>query len=145
MGCERTFLTTGSATGSWAGPAPWNYRADAQLSHHSEAEFIADLACVWKSVADACSPGAKLVCRFGALPSCRKDPRDLFGRSLSKADCGWRITTIRDAGTAHRGRRQCDQFRAAKNKPVEEIDVYAVLSSCHVRSGHATGDEKGHS
>jgi hypothetical protein len=61
------------------------------------------------------------------LPSCEKDPRDLVKRSLAESKCGWRITTIRDAGTSHHGRRQCDQFGTGKNNPVEEIDVYAVL------------------
>jgi len=109
------------------GPSDVDYRADEQLSHHSEAEFIGDLAGVWKRVAEACAPGAKLVCRFGALPSCQKEPRDLFKRSLAEADCGWTIQTIRDAGTSHHGRRQCDQFGTGTNKPVAEIDVYAVL------------------
>jgi hypothetical protein len=109
------------------GPSDVEYRADEQLSHQSEAEFVADLAGVWKNVAEACVPGAKLVCRFGALPSRQKDPRDLFKRSLAEAACGWKIKTIRDAGTSQHGRRQCDQFGTGKNKPVEEIDVYAVL------------------
>ncbi len=109
------------------GPSDVDYRADEQLSHHSEAEFVADLAGVWKKLAEACVLGARLVCRFGALPSCQKDPRDLFRRPLADGDCGWRITTIRDAGTSQHGRRQCDQFGTGKNKPVEEIDVYAVL------------------
>ncbi len=109
------------------GPSDVDYRADDQLSHHSEAEFVSDLATVWTRTAEVCVPGAKLVCRFGALPSCEKDPRDLFRRSLAEAGCGWKILTIRDAGTSQRGRRQCDQFGTGKNKPLEEIDVYAVL------------------
>lgn len=109
------------------GPSDVDYRADEQLSHHSEDEFLADLAVVWKNIAEACVPGAKFICRFGALPSCQKDPRDLFRRSLATADCGWRIKTIRDAGTSQHGRRQCEQFGTGTNKPVEEIDVYAVL------------------
>lgn len=109
------------------GPADVDYRAEDQLSHHSDAEFVIDLAKVWKRVADACKPGAKLVCRFGALPSCRRDPRDLFTRSLAQASAGWRVTTMRNAGTSKRGRRQCDQFGQGDNEPIEEIDVYAVL------------------
>jgi hypothetical protein len=109
------------------GPSDVDYRADDQLSHHSEAEFVADIAGVWKKMAEACVPGAKLVCRFGVLPSCQKDPRDLFRRSWTEAACGWKIKTIRDAGTSQHGRRQCDQFGTGKNEPVEEIDVYAVL------------------
>lgn len=109
------------------GPTDVDYNADEQLSHHSEAEFIADLAGVWREIARACIPGAKLICRFGALPSCRKDPRSLIARSLAEAASGWRISTIRDAGTSRRGRRQCDQFGAGNNAPIEEIDVYAVF------------------
>ena len=109
------------------GPSDVEYRTDKQLSHRSEAQFISDLAAVWKKIADVCAPRAKLVCRFGALPSREKDPRGLFKRSLAEADCGWKIKTIRDAGTSQHGRRQCDQFGTGKNKPIEEIDVYAVL------------------
>jgi hypothetical protein len=109
------------------GPNTVDYQADEQLCHHSEDEFVADLATVWRHVAQVCLPGAKLVCRFGAVPSRTKDPRALFKATLQEAECGWRITTIRDAGTSRHGRRQCDQFGTGKNDPVEEIDVYAVL------------------
>lgn len=109
------------------GPSNVDYRADDQLSHHSEDMFIADLAAVWKKSAAVCLPSARMVCRFGALPSCNKDPRLLFRRSLDEASCGWKITTILDAGTSRHGRRQCDQFGGGKNAPLEEIDVYAVL------------------
>lgn len=109
------------------GPSDVDYRADHQLSHQSEAEFVADLARVWRNIAETCAPAAKLICRFGALPSCPKDPRDLFKRSLSEAACGWKIKTVRRAGTSQHGRRQCNQFGSGKNNPVEEIDVYAVL------------------
>jgi hypothetical protein len=111
------------------GPSDVDYRTDDQLSHHSEAEFLADLAGVWKKIADACAPGAKLVCRFGALPSCQKDPRDLFRRTLAEANCGWKIKTIREAGTSQHGRRQCHQFGTGKNQPLDEIDVYTVLET----------------
>lgn len=109
------------------GSSDVEYRAADQLSHQSEDQFVADLAAVWKKTAEVCLPGAKLICRFGALPSRTKDPRALFSRSLAEAGCGWTIKTIRDAGTSQHGRRQCDQFGTGKNKPLEEIDVYAVL------------------
>jgi hypothetical protein len=109
------------------GPDEVDYRADEQVSHQSEDRFVADLALVWKRVAKVCVPGAKFVCRFGAIPSRTKDPQALFMRTLEEADCGWRVTTIRKAGTSKKGRRQCDQFGTGNNKPVEEIDVYAVL------------------
>jgi hypothetical protein len=109
------------------GPSGVEYWADGQVSHHSEAQFVGDLATVWKKTAGSCRPGAKLVCRFGALASCEKDPRVLFRKSIETADCGWRTTTIRDAGTSQRGRRQCEQFGTSSYAPLAEIDVYAVL------------------
>jgi len=111
------------------GPSDVDYRADDQLSHQSEDQFVSDLATVWKRTAEVCVTGAKFLCRFGALPSRTKDPWDLFKRSLTEADCAWRTTTIRDAGTSQHGRRQCEQFGTGKNKPVKEIDVYAVLEA----------------
>ena len=103
----------------------------AHPSPTAQAQAIADLTGYEDAATlrwqQACVQAAKLVCRFGALPSCQKEPRDLFRRSLAEADCGWRINTIREAGTSQHGRRQCDQFGTGKNKPVEEIDVYAVL------------------
>ena len=128
--CGHTSLTTGSATGSSAGQVTWiTAQPDEQLSHQSEDKFVSDLATVWKRTAEVCLTGAKFICRFGALRSRKKDPRDLFKRSLSEADCGWRIVTIRDAGTSHHGHRQCDQFGTCKSEPLEEIDVYAVLET----------------
>jgi hypothetical protein len=111
------------------GPSNVEYYGDEQLSHQSEDQFIADLATVWKRTADVCVPGAKFVCRFGALASRTKEPRTLLKQSLSKADCGWRITTIGSAGTSQHGRRQCDQFGSGKNEPIEEVDVYAILEA----------------
>ncbi len=111
------------------GPSDVDYRVDDQLSHQSEDQFVSDLAVVWQKTAGVCLPGANFVCRFGALPSRTKDPRTLFKRSLTEADCGWRITTIRGAGTSQHGRRQCDQFGIGIYEPLEEIDVYAVLES----------------
>jgi len=109
------------------GPSDVDYRADEQLSHHGKDHFVADLAAVWRKTAEVCLPGAKFICRFGALPSCEKDPRALFKQSLTLADCGWRVKKIRDAGTSDYGRRQCEQFNTGRSDPVEEIDVYATL------------------
>jgi len=109
------------------GPSEVDYQADAQLSHQSESQFVADLATVWKRIADVCVPGARLVCRFGALPSRTKDPQKLFQKTLEEADCGWHVKTVRKAGTSLKGRRQCEQFGTGNNDPLEEIDIYATL------------------
>jgi hypothetical protein len=109
------------------GPSEVEYRSADQVSHDGEEQFIADLATVWKKCAEVCVPGARHICRFGAIGSCEKDPRELVRRSFAEADCGWVIKTIRDAGTAKQGRRQCEQFGIGKNAPLAEIDVYALL------------------
>lgn len=109
------------------GPSEVNYADATQLSHAGDDAFINDLASVWCSVAKHCAPNARLVCRFGALPSAKKDPRQLLRMSLEMADCGWTVTTIKNAGASSRGRRQCDQFISESSTPIDEIDLYAVL------------------
>ena len=69
------------------GPNDVDYRADEQVSHHSEAQFVSDLATVWK-MAEVSVPGAKPICRFGALPGCKKASRSLTRRFPAEADCG---------------------------------------------------------
>jgi predicted RNA methylase len=109
------------------GPEDVEYRHDHQVSHRSEAGFIDNLARVWREVASGCNPGARMIIRFGAIPSSRKDPAALLKRSLFEAGCGWRVLTIRDAGRASWGKRQSDQFNATTGTAVDEIDLYAVL------------------
>jgi hypothetical protein len=111
------------------GPDSVSYNVTDQLPHSSEDDFVAALAAVWQRTAAVCTSGAKLVVRFGALPSVSKDPRALLTRSLEEADSGWRVTTIRNAGTAQRGRRQYEQFGASKSDPIAEIDLYADLET----------------
>ena len=109
------------------GPSDVCYTDATQLSHAGDESFIQDLASVWYSVAKRCLPNARLVCRFGALPSAEKDPRELLRKSLALADCGWTVSTIRNAGASTRGKRQSDQFGAGRSTPIDEIDLYAVL------------------
>lgn len=52
------------------------------------------------------------------------DPLDLIKHSLS--DSGWRIATIREAGSATEGKRQADAFLRTKSKPMVEYDVWAI-------------------
>jgi hypothetical protein len=108
------------------GPDTVVYSRDDQLAHN-EVEFIAGLAGVWRRTAAACVSGARLVVRFGALPSMCKEPQRLLTESLEQANSGWRVTTVKTAGTAQRGRRQYEQFGASPSDPIEEIDLYAVM------------------
>jgi hypothetical protein len=109
------------------GPSDVEYRHDDQVSHESEERFIDDLAAVWRNVAAACSPAAKMIVRFGAIPSSHRDPGALLKRSLHEAGCGWRVLTIKDAGRASLGRRQSEQFNPTTGAAVDEIDLYAIL------------------
>jgi hypothetical protein len=109
------------------GPSDVCYTDTTQLSHAGDESFIHDLAFVWRSVAKRCLPNAHLICRFGAIPSAEKDPRQLLRASLALADCGWTVTTIKNAGAASHGKRQSNQFSEGRSTPIDEIDLYAVL------------------
>ncbi|RLB89451.1 MAG: DNA modification methylase [Deltaproteobacteria bacterium] len=109
------------------GPSTVAYSQEKQLGHHRNEEFVRELAKVWANIASVCEPGARMIIRFGALPSCPTKPGPLLKRSLQLAECGWRVVTIRNAGRASHGRRQAEQFNQETGEPVDEIDLYAVL------------------
>ena len=68
--------------------------------------------------------GAELGELAGEQPVRRADPLDLIKSSLS--DSGWRITPIREAGSATEGKRQEDAFLRTKSKPMVEYDIWAT-------------------
>lgn len=106
-----------------------DYSSKDQLKHRSEDAFTKDLAKVWKNTARKCKPQAKMVIRFGALPSkSEKTPSQLIKDSIGFADCGWRIRTIHKAGQPVDSKRQANQFKNSAGKYIEEIDVYATLN-----------------
>lgn len=112
------------------GPASVDYSVEGQLGRGSEDAFLEGLSRTWAAVADVCNPGARLIVRFGAIASSKREPRVLMGRSLRMADAGWRIQTIRPAGRADDGRRQAAQFASsgAVGDPIQEVDIYASLA-----------------
>jgi len=92
--------------------------------HDSPGSFAEQLRLVWQGAAKISKQGAKLVCRFGSIRDRPQDPVELIKRSLDGS--GWRIITIRDAGTAHNGKRQAAQFgQRITCGPRRECDVYA--------------------
>jgi hypothetical protein len=109
------------------GPPDVEYSVQGQLEQRSEKAFIDGLAKVWQAVGARCVPGARLVLRFGALPSRAKNPSALLIRSLVAARPGWEIDALVPAGTPPRGARQADQFAADTGEYVEEVDLYATL------------------
>jgi hypothetical protein len=110
------------------GPPQVDYTHNGQLSHHSQDEFVRDLASAWRRVSGLCLPGAHLIVRFGALPSVKRNPVDLLKKSIRSANCGWAVRTVRRAGRASHGKRQACQF-IQTGMAIEEIDLHAVLET----------------
>lgn len=104
------------------GPNVVDYTNCNQVIHSSPEQFAGDLRQVWRNVGDVCAEDAKMVIRFGGIRNRRADPLELIKTSL--ADSGWRITTIRGAGSATEGRRQANAFLRNNSKPMNEYDVW---------------------
>lgn len=100
------------------------YRENGQVGGNSENGFVDALADVWAKAADVCNSGARLVIRFGSLPSLRKDPLTIVQRSI-KESTAWHVDRIDSAGVPPDSRRQASQFKAS-GKYVDEVDVWAT-------------------
>lgn len=103
-----------------------DYDQNGQISHHSD-RFTDDLSDVWRSIAQRCLPGARLIIRFGYLPSMPVDAKAILIESLRLADAGWRVLTLRQAGTSSHGNRQAEQFGRVTSDAGCEFDLYARL------------------
>ena len=110
------------------GPESIDYSVAGQLTHTTRTEFIDDLAKVWRNITHVCAPTAKLITRFGAIPSYPCDPLLIIQESIDRADCGWKFLKAESAGFAKAGRRQSEQFNDGTKNPREEIDYYAILT-----------------
>lgn len=106
------------------GSADVDYSMYDQLIHNSPQDFAAQLADVWRNVADACSEGAKVLVRFGGIHDRHADPREIMLESLSELRSRFRLVTVRSAGTATRGKRQAAQFQRPLRRPIEEYDFH---------------------
>ena len=107
------------------GPSTVDYSVHAQLSHLSPETFGAQLSQVWTNVARVCSEDAKLVIRFGGIRDRNAEPLEIIKTSLHNS--AWRISTMRDAGSADAGKRQADSFLINRSKPMTEYDIWARL------------------
>ncbi|HWQ39372.1 MAG TPA: DNA methyltransferase [Burkholderiales bacterium] len=105
------------------GPDAVDYSHGEQIGHGSPEAFAEDLRKVWKNVAGVSVGDARLVVRFGGIADRAADPLTILKESLR--DSGWRIQTVRPAGTAHGGKRQADTFLRDSSKPRTEYDVWA--------------------
>lgn len=106
------------------GPDSVDYSNSAQIVHSNPEDFAADLRRVWRNAENVCADDARMVIRFGGITGRHADPLDLIKASLG--DSGWRITTIKEAGSATAGKRQADAFLRKKSKPMVEYDVWAM-------------------
>jgi hypothetical protein len=106
------------------GPEAIDYSQRAQLVHSSPENFTADLNQVWRNAGKVCAKGARMIVRFGGITDRKVDPLELIKSSLD--DTRWRITTIRNAGSAAHGKRQAETFLRTQSKPIAEFDLWAV-------------------
>jgi hypothetical protein len=108
------------------GPEIPDYGRGGQLGAVTGARFVDELTNIWTAVAKRCVPGARLVVRFGALPSIRSgEPLELLLPSLNDSR-SWEILSVRDAGVPKReGARQASQALKA-GRHIPEVDVVAV-------------------
>nr|VFJ48317.1 MAG: DNA methylase [Candidatus Kentron sp. FM]VFJ52339.1 MAG: DNA methylase [Candidatus Kentron sp. FM]VFK09596.1 MAG: DNA methylase [Candidatus Kentron sp. FM] len=96
-----------------------------QVMHSAPGAFADDLRKVWRNAADVCADDATMVIRFGGIADRQHvDPSDLIGHSLKNS--GWRITAVREAGSAMEGKRQAHTFLRTGNKSMPECDIWAV-------------------
>jgi hypothetical protein len=101
-----------------------DYSNHDQVLHSSPEDFAADLRQVWRNVAEVSTDDARMVIRFGGITDRSTNPLELIKTSLKES--GWRIATIRRAGSATEGKRQADSFLRTKTTPSVEYDVWAV-------------------
>lgn len=113
------------------GPPEVPYGTRGQLARQpSQEAFVSAMATVWKAAASRCNPGARLVIRFGALPSVKADPEKLLKASLIKSGAGWLVSDVAPVGVPTASRRQAEQFTGDRfeiGRAVDEIDVMAEL------------------
>ena len=102
------------------------YRQNGQLSHRTE-QFAEDLSAVWREIAKLCVPGARLIVRFGRLPSVSVNAEETLAESLELSGMRWKIEKWEDAGSANGGRRQSEQFGSTRKNATREIDLHARL------------------
>ncbi|MCI4668930.1 MAG: site-specific DNA-methyltransferase [Bacteroidia bacterium] len=106
------------------GPETVDYRNDDQINHNSQEVFTKDLAQVWENILSLNQEEIDLYVRFGTVPSIKSDARSILQSSLEICG-GWKIISIKNAQSAHSGKRQAQQM-VAKSKATQEYDFHAV-------------------
>lgn len=111
------------------GPSEVPYSEPCFLSHQSPIAFAESLACVWDRVGDRLSSSGKMFVRFGAIPSRKRNPREIMLASLEHSQHDWKVCRVREAESAASGKRQaCHMGSRVKSSAVEEHDYEISLS-----------------
>jgi len=109
------------------GSATVDYTATGQVRHTSLPNFTSDLAAIWKRVGERAESNARLVVRFGALPSAASVPAEQILRDSLEASGGvWTIDEVVPAGQPALRSRQAVQMKSRAGTYAEEIDLYAT-------------------
>jgi hypothetical protein len=111
------------------GPADVPYREQNYLSHQSPDAFAESLSQVWDRVGERLSGKGRMFIRFGAIPSRKRDPREIMDASLEHSRFSWEIRQVRQAESAASGKRQaCHMGSRVKSSAIEEHDYEISMS-----------------
>ena len=110
------------------GPAEVPYGEKCLISHQSPDAFAESLAQVWDRIGDRLSPRGKMFVRFGAIPSRKRNPREIMDASLEHSRFPWKVCRVRPAESAASGKRQaCHMGDRVKSAAVAEHDYEISL------------------
>lgn len=105
------------------GPAEVPYSEECFLSHQSPVAFAESLSQVWDRVGDRLSSSGRMFVRFGAIPSRKRNPREIMLASLENSQHDWKVCRVRKAESADSGKRQASHMGSrVKSSAVEEHD-----------------------
>lgn len=105
------------------------YDDSQQMGSSGPDAFVFQLGKVWRRIASICVKGAKLIVRFGAIPSLEQDPAEVLGVSLLQSGAPWKVMTIHRVPPVPSARRQANQFTPKLQAALKEVDVYARLEA----------------
>ena len=101
------------------GPAHVNYGNEFQLQHTGTDVFAQSLGQVWRNMARTEAEHLDMHIRFGILPSCRVEAKELVQSSLEASGVCWRIISVKPARTASSGKRQANHMTARSSAVIE--------------------------
>jgi DNA modification methylase len=106
------------------GSSQVDYTNRNQIDHTNKERFVSDLNKVWKNLGKKSHEGTHLVCRFGSINDRDVEALHLFKNSIDGTN--WRIQTIKNAGSASKGRKQASYFLNSPHISKTEYDIWAI-------------------